>query len=308
MPADVSPLVIALAGLGVGVVVGLTGMGGGALLTPILVLGFGIDPTRAVGSDLLVSLVMKPVGGGVHLRRGTVNLPIVGWLSAGSVPSAFLAVWVVSSVFGDDLNDVIQYAVGAALLLASLGLVAKGAFASRVGGSEDDLAHTAVRPLPTLLVGVFGGMAVGITSVGSGSLMVPLLLMLYPLLTSKQLVGTDLVQAVPLVAAATLGHAAFGEVQLDLTAALLVGALPGVWIGAHISSRAPDHLIRPLLAVVLIVSGLKMLGVGSLVVGVIGLVLLAGAVAVILRSSAAAAQRSGSSRPLKRAADRARAS
>ncbi|HNB95909.1 MAG TPA: TSUP family transporter, partial [Microthrixaceae bacterium] len=106
MPADVSPLVIALAGLGVGVVVGLTGMGGGALLTPILVLGFGIDPTRAVGSDLLVSLVMKPVGGGVHLRRGTVNLPIVGWLSAGSVPSAFLAVWVMSSVFGDDLDDV----------------------------------------------------------------------------------------------------------------------------------------------------------------------------------------------------------
>ncbi len=308
MPADVSPLVIALAGLGVGVVVGLTGMGGGALLTPILVLGFGIDPTRAVGSDLLVSLVMKPVGGGVHLRRGTVNLPIVGWLSAGSVPSAFLAVWVMSSVFGDDLDDVIQYAVGAALLLASLGLVAKGAFASRVGGSEDDLAHTAVRPLPTLLVGVFGGMAVGITSVGSGSLMVPLLLMLYPPLTSNQLVGTDLVQAVPLVAAATLGHAAFGEVQLDLTAALLVGALPGVWIGAHISSRAPDHLIRPLLAVVLIVSGLKMLGVGSLAVGVIGLVLLAGAVAVILRSSAAAAQRSGSSRPHRRAADRARAS
>lgn len=284
MPTDISPPIIALAGLLVGLVVGLTGMGGGALLTPLLVLGFGVDPTRAVGSDLLVSLLMKPLGGSVHLRRGTVSLPIVGWLSAGSVPAAFLSVWVFSSIFGDDLNDVIQYAVGGALLLASLGLVAKGAFATRVSADDDGLSRVVVRPFPTLLIGIFGGTAVGITSVGSGSLMVPLLLMLYPLLTSKQLVGTDLVQAVPLVAAATLGHAVFGEVEMGLTVALLVGALPGVWIGAHVSSRAPDHVIRPLLAVTLIVSGLKMLGVTSMVVGAIGLALLVGAIAVVIRS------------------------
>lgn len=157
--------------------------------------------------------------------------------------------------------------------------------ATRKGVIPDDgLSELLVRPLPTLLVGIFGGIAVGITSVGSGSLMVPLLLMLYPLLTSRQLVGTDLVQAVPLVAAAALGHAMFGHVGIDLTIALLVGALPGVWIGAHVSSRAPDHLIRPLLAVVLIVSGLKMLGVSSIVVGVIGLVLAVGAGTVIVRS------------------------
>ncbi len=288
MPADVSPLLLALAGLGVGFVVGLTGMGGGALLTPLLVLAFGVDPTKAVGSDLLVSLLMKPVGGGVHLRRGTVNLHMVLWLSLGSVPAAFCSVWAFSTIFGDDLNDVIQYAVGGALLLASLGLVAKGAFATRKGIPDDGLSVIHIRPLPTLLIGLFGGMAVGITSVGSGSLMVPLLLMLYPLLTSKQLVGTDLVQAVPLVAAAALGHAVFGSIELDLTLALIIGALPGVWIGAHVSSRAPDHAIRPLLAVVLIVSGLKMLGVSSIVVGVIGLGMLAGAGAVIVRGNRSA--------------------
>jgi len=285
MPADVPPALLALAGLGVGFVVGLTGMGGGALLTPLLVLLFGIDPTKAVGSDLLVSLLMKPVGGGVHLRRGTVNLQIVMWLSIGSVPAAFLSVWVFATFFGDDLNTFIQYAVGGALLAASLGLVAKGAFATRKGIPDNGLSTLIVRPVPTLLIGVFGGIAVGITSVGSGSLMVPLLLMLYPLLTSRQLVGTDLVQAVPLVAAAAFGHALFGHVELGLTIALLVGALPGVWIGAHVSSRAPDHLIRPLLAVVLIVSGLKMLGVNSIVVGVIGLGLTAVAVAVIVRGN-----------------------
>lgn len=284
MPADVPPALLALAGLGVGFVVGLTGMGGGALLTPLLVLFFGIDPTRAVGSDLLVSLLMKPVGGGIHLRRGTVNLAIVLWLSIGSVPAAFASVWVFSAFFGDDLDTFIQYAVGAALLAASLGLVAKGAFATRRGIPDDGLTALVVKPVPTLLVGVFGGVAVGITSVGSGSLMVPLLLMLYPLLTSRQLVGTDLVQAVPLVASAALGHAMFGHVGIDLTLALLVGALPGVWIGAHISSRAPDHLIRPILAVVLITSGLKMLGVSSIIVGALGLVLGVGAAAVIVRT------------------------
>jgi len=284
MPADVSPVLLAIAGLGVGFVVGLTGMGGGALLTPLLVLLFGIDPTKAVGSDLVVSLIMKPLGGSVHLRRGTVHLKMVLWLSVGSVPAAFSAVWMFTTFFGDDLNDVVKYAVGAALLLASLGLVLKGAFATRSAASDDGIANIIVRPLPTVLIGIFGGLAVGITSVGSGSLMVPLLLMLYPLLTSKQLVGTDLVQAVPLVAAAALGHAVFGSIELSLTVALLVGALPGVWIGAHVSSRAPDHVIRPLLAVVLIVSGLKMLGVTSILVGLVGIGLLAGAATVIVHS------------------------
>ncbi len=283
MATDIPMFVLALAGLGVGFIVGLTGMGGGALMTPVLVLFFGIDPSKAVGSDLVVSLLMKPVGGGVHLRKGTVNLTLVKWLVIGSVPSAFLSVWVCSRLFGPNLNSVIQYSIGVALLLASVGLVAKGAFSGR-RGAPDGLAEIHVKPLPTLLIGVFGGVAVGITSVGSGSLMMPLMLMLYPLLTSRQLVGTDLVQAVPLVAAASLGHALFGQVELGLTAALLIGALPGVWLGAHVSSRAADYIIRPILAVALIISGLKMLNVATMIVGIVGLLLVGVAVMMILRN------------------------
>jgi uncharacterized membrane protein YfcA len=274
--------VLALAGLGVGFVVGLTGMGGGALMTPVLVLLFGIDPSKAVGSDLVVSLLMKPVGGGVHLRKGTVNLTLVKWLVVGSVPSAFISVWIFSRLFGPNMSTVIQYSIGVALLFASVGLIAKGAFSGRRG--DADLVEAPVKPLPTVLIGVFGGVAVGITSVGSGSLMMPLLLILYPMLTAKQLVGTDLVQAVPLVAAASLGHVLFGEVEFGLTAALLVGALPGVWIGAHVSSRAADYIIRPILAVVLIISGLKMLQISTMIVGITGLILAAIAVAMIIRN------------------------
>jgi uncharacterized membrane protein YfcA len=282
VPTQVPLAVLALAGLGVGFIVGLTGMGGGALMTPVLVLLFGVDPSKAVGSDLVVSLLMKPVGGGVHLRKGTVDLPLVGWLVAGSVPSAFAAVWVASEVFGDNFSTVIQYAIGVALLAASLGLIAKGAFSGRrlIGPGDRDVP---IRRLPTLLVGVFGGAAVGITSVGSGSLMMPLILMLYPALTARRLVGTDLVQAVPLVASASLGHLLFGDVEIGLTAALLVGALPGVWLGAHVSSRASDHVIRPLLAVLLVVSGLKMLNLPSMLVGAVGLVLGIGVVGLTVR-------------------------
>lgn len=280
-----SPIAIAIAGLGVGFVVGLTGMGGGALMTPILVLLFNVDPGTAVGSDLVASLVMKPVGGGVHLRKGTVNLRLAGWLIAGSVPSAFVSVWFLYTVIGEEnLGSVVKTAIGVALLLASAGLAAKGAFSGRRIADADALAHLHVRPLPTLLIGIFGGVMVGLTSVGSGSLMMVLLLVLYPLITSRMLIGTDLVQAVPLVGAAALAHLLFGEVHLDLTGALLIGALPGVYVGAHISSRAPDHFIRPLLAVVLVVSGLKMLGVGSLAVGIVGLVMAAAAVVVTIRT------------------------
>jgi uncharacterized membrane protein YfcA len=275
---------IAAAGLGVGFIVGLTGMGGGALMTPVLVLIFGIDPTKAVGSDIVVSLLMKPVGGGVHLRRGTVHLKLAAWLIVGSVPSAFLAVWLLH-LFTDpeQLNSLVQLFLGVALLLASAALAAKGAFSGR-RRVEHALDTIEVHPVPTLLIGVFGGAMVGITSVGSGSLMMPLLLMLYPALTARQLVGTDLIQAIPLVASAALAHAVFvHDIELSLTASLLIGALPGAYLGARVSSRAPDRIIRPALAVILVVSGLKMLEVPSMAVGLIALVLTAVAVVFTVR-------------------------
>lgn len=266
---------IAVAGLGVGFIVGLTGMGGGALMTPVLVLLFGVDPSSAVGTDIVVSLLIKPIGGGVHLRRGTVDKRLVGWLVAGSVPAAFVSVWALHRLVPDpkDLNQFIQVAIGIALLLASAALATKGAFSGR-RRHDTGLALVQVRPLPTLCIGVFGGVMVGLTSVGSGSLMMTLLLILYPALMARQLVGTDLVQAIPLVAAAALAHAIFAhDISFDLTTSLLVGAVPGVYLGARVSSRAPDHIIRPILAVVLVVSGLKMLGLSSMVVGIVAIVL-----------------------------------
>ncbi|HWC37863.1 MAG TPA: sulfite exporter TauE/SafE family protein, partial [Acidimicrobiales bacterium] len=135
------------------------------------------------------------------------------------------------------------------------------------GGTEDGAAPIAVRPLPTLAIGVLGGLIVGMTSVGSGSLMIVLLLVLYPGLAMATLVGTDLVQAIPLVASAALGHLIFGDVKLGLTTSLILGSLPGVYFGARFSSRAPDRVIRPILAVVLFLTGLKLVGVATVTLG-----------------------------------------
>jgi uncharacterized membrane protein YfcA len=276
---------IALAGAGVGFIVGLTGMGGGALMTPILVLVFGIQPLAAVSSDLVASMIMKPIGGGVHLRRGTVNLGLVKWLVAGSVPSAFLSVWLLESLSDPErVNEIVQYAVGVALLLASLALVAEPARPEKAPFATSAVGTVVIHPARTLLIGVFGGVVVGLTSVGSGSLMMVLLLILYPTLTGSSLVGTDLVQAIPLVASAALGHIIFGQVRFDLTASLLVGAVPGVYLGARVSSRSPDRVIRPVLAVVLIVSGLKMLKVPTPIVGGLAALLVVIAVVMVVRS------------------------
>lgn len=262
-----SDILLVVAGLGVGIVVGLTGMGGGALMTPLLVLFFGIPPLAAVSSDLMASLVMKPVGGLVHLRRGTVDRGLVLWLTAGSVPCAFCGV-LLARLFGDGdrVQQVIQLALGAALLMAVAGLVARSFVALREKGlgQQSVAGPVRVRPLPTLVVGAVGGLIVGLTSVGSGSLIIVALLMLYPMLSARDLVGTDLVQAVPLVAAATLAHLLFGDFRLSLTVLLLVGALPGVYLGARLSSRAPSSVVRRALGLVLLLSGLKMLGVGNI--------------------------------------------
>ncbi|MFF4194570.1 sulfite exporter TauE/SafE family protein [Nonomuraea sp. NPDC001831] len=244
----------------VAVVVGLTGMGGGALMTPMMMLFFNVPPLAAVSSDLVASAVMKPVGSVVHLRRGTVNLRLVGWLCAGSVPAAFCGVFLARAFA---VTDAVKYALGVALLLAVVGMAVKGWLGARGGSSS---AHEiVVRPIPTLLVGTVGGLVVGVSSVGSGSLIIVALLVLYPALKANQLVGTDLVQAVPLVASAALGHLMFGDFKLELTLSLLVGSIPGVYLGARISSRAPGGLIRALLAIVLLASALKLLDVGNAV-------------------------------------------
>jgi len=255
-------LAIALAGLIVGIVVGLTGMGGGALMTPILVIGFGIEPLAAVSSDLVAAVVMKPIGGGIHFRRGTVHTGLVKWLALGSVPGALVGSYWISHLSGD-VGGLIKIVLGVVLLVAAAAMVARGYLSAHrtAGVTGDEALRVAVKRVPTLLIGLFGGLIVGMTSVGSGSLMIVALMLLYPTLSSKELVGTDLVQAVPLVLAAAIGHLLWGEFEMGLTGSLLLGAVPGVIIGAHVSSRAPDAIIRPILVLVLALSGLKLLDV-----------------------------------------------
>jgi uncharacterized protein len=271
--------ILALAGLGVGIVVGMTGMGGGALMTPLLVLLFGVPPIAAVSSDLAASAVMKPFGGWVHARRGTVNWRLVGWLCVGSVPAAFLGVLLLRLVGGDAVQHTIKLALGIALLLAAAGLLLKAWAGRRRPGDGPSHAIT-VRPVPTLLLGAAGGLIVGLTSVGSGSLIIVALLVLYPALRVNDLVGTDLVQAIPLVAAAALGHAFFGDLHLDIAAAVLLGSIPGVLLGARISSRAPAGVVRTALVIVLLASALKLLEVPTGAVGAVCVAAIAFATAV----------------------------
>lgn len=261
--------IVALAGLLVGFVVGLTGMGGGALMTPILVLLFKIEPLAAVSSDIVASMIMKPIGGGVHFKRGSVNKELVKWLVMGSVPSAFLGVVLLKNLgTGAGLQGFVKSALGVALLVVASGLVIRPLL-TRSRKPGDSMLPLQVKRLPTLLIGITGGLIVGLTSVGSGSLMIILLLMLYPSFKLSELVGTDLVQAVPLVASAALGHVLFGDFHLALTASILIGAIPGVFIGAQLSARAPDKVIRPALIVVLLASSSKLLGASNQLTGVV---------------------------------------
>jgi uncharacterized membrane protein YfcA len=288
---------LALAALGIGIVVGLTGMGGGALMTPVLVLFFNVSPLAAVSSDLVASAVMKPVGSFVHLRNGTVRMDLVRWLCVGSVPAAFGGVLIARALgHGSRVEDFIQTALGVALILAATGLFARAYLRlaerarHRDGHRDADPAgppDIVVRPLPTVVVGLVGGVVVGMTSVGSGSLIIIALMLLYPTLRASELVGTDLVQAVPLVASAALGHVLFGDLRLSVTGALLVGSIPGAYIGAQLSSRLPGALIRRALAFVLLASALKLLGVSTTTTAIVlgALLVLAGPVWMVLRRS-----------------------
>jgi uncharacterized protein len=253
----------------VGLLVGLTGAGGGALMTPMLILLFSVKPAAAISSDLVAAVLMRPVGAAVHLRKGTVNLRLVAWMTAGSVPMAFLGAYLLHLLGNgqaDQLN--VERALGAALLIGAAAMVFRW-FLDRRSALERTALVTGVtvRPVPTVLIGMTGGLIVGMTSVGSGSLMIVLLLFTYPLLSAKRLVGTDLTQAVPLTAAAALGALAFGHVVFGVTASVVIGSVPAVLVGSLLSSRAPDQYIRPVITFVILASGLKYAGVPTTALG-----------------------------------------
>jgi uncharacterized membrane protein YfcA len=250
---------LTLAGALVGLLVGMTGMGGGALLTPLLVLFFNVPPLAAISSDLVTSLVMKPVGAVVHLRRRTVQTGMLIWLALGSVPAAFLGSMIIGKIGrAAEVQSNLKIVIGIALLVSLACTVARQLI-DRRPVADRAAEPLLVRPVRTVAIGVIGGFAVGVTSVGAGSLIIAMLLLAYPRLSPKQLVGTDIVQAIPLVAAAALGHLLFGEVRLSVTTSLIIGAIPAVYVGARLSAQAPARVTRPIISGVLMGSALALL-------------------------------------------------
>jgi uncharacterized membrane protein YfcA len=267
--AALSVLVVSF---GVGIVVGLTGMGGGALMTPALIL-LGVNPTAAVANDLVAASINKSVGASVHWRRGSPNLRLAGLLVLGSVPFAFAGGFIVKSVGAHDAQqEFLTTAIGYALLLTAgtyalrmylqLRLVTRG----NVASDEEPR----IRVLPTVAVGAVGGLLVGITSVGSGSLIMVALLLIYPTLSAVRLVGTDLVQAVPLVLAAAVGHVVTDGVTWTVLIPLVLGGTPGTFLGARMAAWVSQSVIRRGIVIVLTLTGLKMLGMSPEWVGIVG--------------------------------------
>ncbi len=253
----------------VGFLVGMTGAGGGALMTPMLILLFSVKPSSAISSDLVAAVVMRPVGASVHLRKGTVHRPLVGWMVVGSVPMAFLGAYLLHVMgHAKSAQTNIERFLGAALLLGAAAMVLRYLLDRRGGAARTGRIHDIIaKPVPTVLIGALGGIVVGMTSVGSGSLMIILLLFLYPAIGANQLVGTDLAQAVPLTAAAALGALAFGHVEFGVTTSLILGSVPAVLVGSMLSSSAPDRYVRPAITFVIFASGLKYAGLGTTTLG-----------------------------------------
>ena len=281
-----------LSGLAVGLVVGVTGSGGGALLTPLLILALHVNAKTAVASDLVASVFMRPVAGFVHLRRSFVHWPIVGWLVAGSVPTAF-AGGLLSSLFipASTADRVLEPVIGGVLLFSGAAAIARRFASARTAAGAAPAptgSFVRPRPLPTVVIGMLGGLAVGVTSVGAGTLMLVGLALVYPALSSFELVGTDLVQAVPLVVAAALGHLVAGGLHVSLTAAVVAGGVPGAFIGAYLSRWIPARSLGVIVAAVIFGSGCALIGwVPGSIVGAAAIAALAGGTAWMRRREAA---------------------
>jgi hypothetical protein len=271
----------------VGFLVGVTGAGGGALMTSMLILLFGIKPSTAISSDLVAAVVMRPIGAAVHLAQRTVNFTLVGWMVLGSVPMAFVGALVLHELGNSaSAQHNVEIVLGAALLLGAAAMVLRYALDRRSGHSRQGGIHELeIHPLRTVAIGMVGGFVVGLTSVGSGSLMIVLLLFLYPMLGTGQLVGTDLTQAVPLTLAAAMGALVFGHIEFSVTTSIIIGSVPAVFVGALLSSRAPDRYIRPIITFVIFASGLKYVGLGTTALGWVLCATLLGAAVVWLGSA-----------------------
>jgi len=271
---------ISLVGLFIGFLVGLTGMGGGSLLAPIMILVFRVPPVWAVGTDIAYSTVTKAVGSLVHIRQKSVNFKVALWLACGSVPATVLSISLVQYIrkhYDDVVNGIIIHAIGFTLILVAVLLILKpylmrwlerrqleagkqAALEGEVTASQGaTIWEKRYRPLLTVFVGAFVGFLVGLTSVGSGTLIIVSMAFLFPRLTSRELVGTDVFQAFMLLAAGAITYLVAGTINWTLVGLLLIGSIPGVFMGSKLSKYIPDRYMRPVLATVLALSGWKLI-------------------------------------------------
>jgi uncharacterized protein len=238
-------------------------------MTPMLILLFNIKPSTAISSDLVAAVVMRPVGAVVHMHKKTVNFRLVGWMVVGSVPMAFLGSYILHELGkSSSAQSNVEKTLGWALLVGTAAMILRFFLDRRQGQIRQGVVHDLrIRPVYTVLIGMVGGLIVGMTSVGSGSLIIVLLLFVYPVIGANQLVGTDLTQAVPLTLAAACGALIFGHVAFPVTGSIIIGSVPAVFVGSLLSSRAPDRFIRPAITFVIFASGLKYAGLGTTTLG-----------------------------------------
>lgn len=250
-----------LSGFIVGGIVGLTGVGGGSLMTPLLVLLFGIHPATAVGTDLLYAAITKSGGTMVHAKKGHVDWRITGLLASGSIPASLLTIWALSYLPKQSpaISHIISVSLGVALLLTACAIIFRQKLQRYALSHAEDSAHTKLQAPITVAIGVALGILVTISSVGAGALGVAVLFFLYPKLPAIRIVGSDLAHAVPLTLIAGLGHWAIGSVDWSLLGSLLIGSLPGIWLGSHASAKVPERILRPMLAIMLVLVGSKLI-------------------------------------------------
>ena len=251
---------LVLSGLLVGGLVGLTGMGGGSLMTPLLVIVFGFNPTVAIGTDILHGAIFKSVGAARHRRLGTVHARLSGWMFLASAPMSLVGVWVASrleSAYGDGAQSTMAKVLGVALLLGAAGLFAKS-FVHYQERSDAPFLLTRRDRLAAIAIGFFGGFIVGLTSVGTGVFFGLTMLIVFPLRAAK-VVGTDIFHAAALLWVAGTGHFIAGNVDMGAVGWLLLGSIPGVLISSHFTLRMPERVLRVGLASVLLLSGIKLL-------------------------------------------------
>lgn len=257
---------ITLTGFGVGTLVGLTGVGGGSLMTPILIFLFQVSPIVAVGTDLLFAAITKCGGIWAHSRRNNIHWKIVGLLATGSLPTAIITVYVLGRFNAAEIHveTLVTGGLGVALILTSLSLLFKRSM-KRFGNQIKKATPNwrSLRGPVTVMSGILLGILVPISSIGAGALGAAMLLFLYPSIPTRKIIGTDLAHAVPLTAIAGFGHLQIGTVDLALLGGLLLGSLPGIYLGSHMSTRIPEKIMQPVLASMLMLIGAKFIFVNG---------------------------------------------